>query len=164
MSKLPFNEVFPSSVNLTNFLTDATVLSEAKEISSFTRATDRSRQQIYADSINGLALEHALFAALKVAGQQVTRAPKTDMSFDFMIRLNEIDVKIDVKGQFKPDTKNFGQSYWESVNADPKTLYVCYDARQPGAPAKLMGYARHDDFIKSKFNDALYVPVSKLRQ
>lgn len=146
----------------TRSLTDPWVMSTAKEIADRTYKKDKTRswQQIYDDSLNGVALQDQVYRTLKLAGVNV-EMEMNRKEWDLKIHEGGATYYADVKGIFKEGTKNWTLTWWEASNvpsAGVKVIYLCFDARTQ----IFEGWCEFKDFSPSKLGTPPYVPKNKL--
>lgn len=151
------------------FLDDPWVKDQAKEIATRTfsrnvkkgsaRKDFRSEDEIYTDSVNGLALQMAVLTYLKDNGVDAYMEPNRK-EWDIVVNENGEQYFIDVKGIFKENANNWCQTWWESENVpylNHIVWYLCFDCRDDVEDA-FEGYCTQDDFRDSQYGTPPYVP------
>lgn len=144
------------SINHRRELQDPWVVSQANQIAdevsarpSRSGANGRSRQQIFNDSANGLALQVAVVKTLKIAGVDV-RMETERKEWDIVIQEGQETFYADIKGIFKEGAKAWGQTGWEAMKVPyiaERVLYLCFDCRLD----YFVGWCTHEKFKESKF-------------
>lgn len=107
---------------------------------------ERSKEQIFKDSILGVAGEYALFDELQKRGLDVQWSPENDLSYDLSVRINGDILKIDVK-VVRGVKNSYTVSPWETRSADTNTNYFYFDSSKN--PAVFLGSANKTSFRES---------------
>jgi hypothetical protein len=137
---MQFNEL-----NAAALMTHPDVIRRTTEIATnvFKRprsARQRTYEKIYADSLLGVALEHAVFNAMvqyaldRKWNWTVEFAPDSDRSYDISVRTPKGNFLIDVKAMRDSVlAKTFTVNSWEAEHADPRTIYLVFDTAEEDA-------------------------------
>lgn len=149
-------------INYSYYLINEQVKAKATEIAQSTRSS-RSYDEVYADALNGLALEAAVLSYLRTTNIDATES--SDLVYDMIVVFEGIEYLIDIKGRFKPHARTYTQSAWEQKTLVEKNLniyYLCFNCTD-GVNARFEGYALSGDFASSIKYTGYYIYSDQLR-
>lgn len=147
------------------FKNDGAVAANALQIAESTKNTPRTKEQVFEDAVNGLALEEAFIEYMNSSPRfLVTKS--TDLVYDFKIVNGANEYLVDIKGRFKENARTYTQSSWERDKIQQRGLnvaYLCFNCTD-GVNAVYEGFALSEDFVRSTKYTGYYIYGDQLRQ
>lgn len=151
--------MFGQPLQYISYLSHPWVVKTSSEIASALHPSDRRTKEMkLKDSINGCAVQLAVFEFLQQSGESVEHAPQDRKEYDIIINRISSTFYVDIKAIFKPDARYFSQTAWERINVPHlghRVHYMCFDCKSEVAVYK--GWCTDRDFVPSSFNDGAYV-------
>lgn len=155
------------------YLKDEGVLAKACSIRDHvvlhkeTNGDQRTPEQIFEDSCNGMALERAVIVWLMLVAKLYSLTVEVSTCFEYDVLVTTSDgrkFKIDIKGLFDKASGTWvRRSKWEHKNAHNGTWYLVFDCRDHGANARYLGWCRGGEFRFRQGNNDPYFKVEDLR-
>lgn len=146
------------------FRNDGQVSAAALHLAELTKNTARTRDEVYEDAVNGLALE-AAFRKYMNSFPNFNVVKSEDNEYDFKIIVDNEEHLVDVKGRFKENARTYTQSAWERHKTKEKNIsvtYLCFNCTD-GENAVYEGYALSEDFKPSTKYTGYYIYGDQLR-
>ena len=140
---------------------DPAVVAMAGTASKNVNSDGRTPAQVYADCLNGFALEQWFFDIMSNHNVDIKRS--NNYLWDFEIEENGKTYLIDIKGIFRDNSKYWVQSSYETRNVHTvkgNIFYLCFNCKTHSVYYK--GYTTQQYFTKSQFNSSRYISEGKL--
>lgn len=157
------------SLSLTEYFEDPRVITEAERVARSVKPGQRSKEAVFVDCLNGLALQYAVMDNLITRNINATEATKRE--YDLIITAeNGSQTYYDVKGIFKSGSKTYSQTAWE-VAMVPRlkhpVYYLCFDCRT-GATAeprcRYEGWTDQNGFQPSIYYSGSFIYATELNK